>query len=543
MLPNKDKKKSSFKAPPGDNLDRETKRLVSFSDDAGIPPINLFKYKIDSEIIRIIPENIARSYRVIPLARMGSVLTVAMADPFEVFIIDNLKIITGCNIQPVVAGEEQIKKTQDYYNSLSLGQPGYDQDGGKQDKVDISWQPMKEDVFDVEEVLRVSQDASVIDTVNGIIRKAIEMRASDIHIEPYAQSLRLRLRIDGVMQEMEPLPRENANAIIARIKIMSRLDITIRRLPQDGRFSSRFEGRQIDFRVSILPIHFGEKAVLRILDKASLSMELSNLGFSRDTLAIFNEAISRPYGMILLTGPTGSGKSTTIYGLMSCLNTPQKHLVSVEDPVEYQIKGITQIQARPDIGLNFASCLRAVLRQSPDVIMIGEIRDYETVDIAMKSALTGHIILSTLHTNDAPSAIVRLMDMQVEPFLISSTLTLVVAQRLARRVCPHCKQSEKASAQGIAGLPENIDKNGDVVFYRGKGCDKCRNSGYFGRVAVAETLSIDDNIRQMILQRKTIEKIRDYARSRGMRTLREDAIEKGLAGEISLEEVLRVTPT
>lgn len=531
------------KAAQGNQIDEETKQLLSLAEDSGAPPINLSKYKVDVDVLKIVPEHIARDYRIIPLAKIGSVLTVAMIDPFEVFVLDNLRIIAKCNIQAVIATASGIRRAQDdYYNALRLEELLRTKiPEEKKKEADLSWHPEQEEVFDIQQMTKISQDTAIINMVNSLIKDAIEMRASDIHIEPYPDILRLRYRIDGVMREMTPLFRENANAIIARIKIMSGLDITIRRVPQDGRFTSKLKDRQIDFRVSILPIQFGEKAVLRILDKGSISMELDKLGYSEYALKAFKQATARPYGMILLTGPTGSGKSTTLYALMNRLNAPQRHLITVEDPVEYQVKGLTQIQVRPDIGLNFANSLRAVLRQSPDVIMIGEIRDHETVDIAMKAALTGHIILSTLHTNDAPSAIVRLMDMQVEPFLISSTLILIAAQRLTRKICPQCKEPIEIPRVDIAGLPENI-KGKSVLFYKGKGCGACENSGYLGRVAVVEALSIDDNIRQMILKRESLDTVRDYARKQGMRTLREDAIEKGLKGEISLEEILRVTP-
>lgn len=540
--------KEGIKKPKAVDLQEvseEIKELITLSDASGVPPINLSKYKVEADVLKIIPEHLARTYRIMPLAKMGAVLTVAMADPFEVFVLDNLKLITKCSIQPVVATAPQIKKSQDdYYGSLVLEQI-ISEDVLKEPREkgsELIWKAaIDEENLDIQEIAKVSQDASTVNMVNNMVKDAIELRASDIHIEPYSDVLRLRFRIDGIMQERTPLFRGNAAAIIARIKIMSGLDITIRRLPQDGRFSLKLKDREIDFRVSILPIHFGEKAVLRILDKSSISMDLEKLGFSEYALKAFSEAAAKPYGMILLTGPTGSGKSTTLYSIMGRLNTPHKHLVTVEDPVEYQLKGLTQIQVKPEIGLNFASALRAVLRQSPDVIMVGEIRDHETVDIAMKAALTGHIILSTLHTNDAPSAIVRLMDMQVEPFLIASTLILVAAQRLARKICAQCKEPHDVPRESITGLSIYV-KEKNAVFYRGKGCASCNGTGYLGRVAVVEALTVDDQIRQMIIKRAPLDELRNYAREHGMRTLREDALEKGLRGEISLDEILRITP-
>lgn len=523
-------------------LSEETNKMLLLVDEAGIPPIDLSHYRIDNEIVKLIPEHIARAYRVMPLARIGLVLTVAMVDPFEVFVMDNLKIITKCNIQPVVAALSQLKKAQeDYYAFIDIGDnEPVKEDAVKEKEPVAEWHVEAEEIFNVQEVAKASQETAIINMVNMIIKDAIEMRASDIHIEPYADVLRLRLRIDGIMREMTPLFRENTNAIIARIKIMSGLDITICRLPQDGRFSSKLGEKEVDFRVSILPIHFGEKAVLRLLDKESITVAIEKLGFSVYAFNAFKEAIGKPHGMILLTGPTGSGKSTTLYSLLNRLNTPQRHIVTIEDPVEYHVRGLAQIQVKPDIGLSFAAALRAVLRQSPDIIMVGEIRDYETVDIAMKAALTGHIIFSTLHTNDAPSAIVRLMDMGVEPFLIASTLTLIAAQRLARKVCVHCKEKEEVSCINICGLPEQL-KGKTVPFFIGKGCEFCNDTGYLGRVAIVEALTMDDVIRQMVLKRASVDQLRDYACAHGMKTLREDAVEKGLNGEISLEEILRVT--
>ncbi len=555
MKMDKPSDKEQYSTSPGQKkpsgakrVTQEIKKMLSLSEDAGVPPIDLSRYTIDLGLLKFIPEHISRNYKIVPLAKIGSVLTVAMVDPFEVFVMDNLKIITKCSIQSVVATPSDIKRAQEnYYHTLAMEQLISDENIAQEkaeepeENANVALLTTTDEVFDIEEMTKISQDTAIVNMVNTIIKDAIESRSSDIHIEPYSDVLRLRFRVDGVMREMTPLFKENANAIIARIKVMSGLDITIRAVPQDGRFTSKFGEREIDFRVSILPIHFGEKAVLRLLDKGSITMNLDRLGYSQHSLNVFKQAIAKPYGMILLTGPTGSGKSTTLYSLMNGLNTPQKHLVTVEDPVEYQVQGLTQIQVKPDIGLSFSNALRAVLRQSPDVLMVGEIRDHETVDIAMKSALTGHLVLSTLHTNDAPSAIVRLVDMQVEPFLIASTLILIAAQRLTRKICPDCKESVEIDGKNISGLPDEY-KEKKPTFYKGRGCKTCNDSGHFGRVAVVETLVVDDNVKQMILKSEPLDTIREYARQHGMRTLREDAIEKGLKGEISLEEILRVTP-
>ena len=351
----------------------------------------------------------------------------------------------------------------------------------------------------------------------------------------------MRFRIDGILHKMQDIPKDIERAVIARIKIMSNLDITQRRLPQDGRLSLNLDRKELDCRVSILPVHSGEKVVLRLLEKTTILIDLEKLGFSPSAYEAFKKAVAQPHGMILLTGPTGSGKSTTLYAMLNTLDRIEKNIITIEDPVEYQMPGITQIHVKPEINLTFANALRSVLRQNPNIIMIGEIRDFETVDIAMKASLTGHLILSTLHTNDAPSAIVRLMNMQVEPFLISYTLLLVAAQRLCRRICPHCKEPYDFPAENLSGLPPDFSQK-TVTLYRGKGCSQCGRTGYYGRIPVVQALLIDDPLREMILKKVPLIEIREYAHSRGMKTLREDAIEKVLKGEISLEEALRITP-
>jgi type IV pilus assembly protein PilB len=378
--------------------------------------------------------------------------------------------------------------------------------------------------------------------VDLVVDEAMRRRASDIHVEPCENLLRVRYRIDGNLQEAFKIPRNNQNAVIARFKIMSGLDITETRLPQDGRFKINFEGREIDFRVSVLPIALGPKVVIRALDKSNLSMGLESLGFSSRSLKIFKEALKKPYGMILITGPTGSGKSTTLYSIVNQLNRPERNIVTLEEPVEYEVEGITQVEVRPEIGLTFANGLRAILRQSPDIIMVGEIRDMETADIAIKASLTGQIILSTLHTNDSVSAITRLVDMKIEPFLVASSLVMVGAQRLLRKICPECRTETDVPRDLLEDLGLDARRLRDKKrFYAGRGCDRCNKTGYYGRFGILEAFFVDDTIRDMIIRRSSADEIKEYARRQGMGTLREEALENFVNGLTTLEEVLRVT--
>ena len=524
--------------------DAQIQKIISLSRELGIPLLNLSNYRIAPEVVKLIPEEVARTYKVIPVARFGDILTLAISDPFDIVTVDSVKAISKAEIQLVLGFPAQINQAIEAgYGDLVLEESVIAEEISSVEKEKLK-EIVESDRIDVDlkEITELSQSTHIVEMVNGMFIEALGLRASDIHIEPYPESLRIRYRIDGVLKEKEAaVDKKHEAAIGARIKIMSKLDITQRRLPQDGRISIKLDSRDIDLRVSILPLSTGEKIVLRILEKGSLQLDLERLGFSAYAFQAFREASQKPNGMILLTGPTGSGKSTTLYALLNLLNSAERNLITIEDPVEYQMKGITQIQVKPEIGLNFASILRAVLRQNPDVAMVGEIRDFETVDIAIKAALTGHLILSTLHTNDAPSAIVRLVNMGTEPFLIASTITLIAAQRLCRRICPKCQEPHQVAVAHLKGLPPDF-KEAQATFYRGKGCAHCNNTGYFGRVAIVEALLIDDNIRQMILKRLSLAEIREYARLKGMRTLREDAMEKCLKGEISLEEVLRVTP-
>lgn len=522
--------------------------MVIISRQLNIPPIDLSKYKIDKTLIQFIPERIAKQYMLIPISKIGSVLTIAMSDPLNVLAIDDIKMLTKYQIDPIIATENDIKEAiNTYYGSHSqeiskiLEEAGSSEAALEEEVEGMS----EEEKVDVSEVAEESQKAPIVKVVSLILNGAMKRRASDIHIEPCEKHLRVRYRVDGALQEALTLPKKNQNAVIARIKIMSKLDITETRSPQDGRFKINFEGKEIDFRVSVLPIAFGGKIVLRVLDKASLSIGLDKLGFLPGPLSTFKTALARPYGMILVTGPTGSGKSTTLYSIINQLNTPERNIVTLEDPVEYELSGITQIQAKPEIGLTFASGLKSVLRQSPDIVMVGEIRDFETADIAIKASLTGQLILSTLHTNDAAGAITRLIDMGVEPFLVASSLVLSSAQRLMRKICPNCKEAVDIPAgvlERVGLKPDEFAKKGAKVFYKGKGCAKCSNTGYYGRLGILEALLLDDNVRDMIMRKVSSEDINNYAvKELKMKTLRDNAAENFVNGITTLEEVLRVT--
>jgi len=515
--------------------------LIFLSQEFCIPPINLAKYKIDREVIKFIPEKIARQYKLIPISKLANRMTIAMADPTNIIAMDDIKALTNFSINIVISSEQDIEYaiTNYYGKPYETDIAKIIEDGecvGELEVVD------DEEEINISEITVESTKAPIVKVVSMILNEALNKRASDIHIEPQERSLRVRYRIDGRLQGALNLPKNNQNAIIARIKIMSRLDITENRRPQDGRFKIKFRDRDIDFRVSVLPIAFGNKIVLRALDRASLEIGLEKLGFLPEPLMKFKIALKRPYGMILITGPTGSGKSTTLYSILNQINTPDKNIVTIEDPVEYQLEGITQVQAKPGIGLTFANGLKSLLRQSPDIIMVGEIRDFETADVAIKASLTGQLVFSTLHTNDAPSAVTRLIDMGVEPFLIASSVIMTAAQRLCRKICPYCKKEVEIPESVLKRIDSDFAKRcAKKKFYEGKGCKRCNNSGYLGRMGTLETFIVDDTIREFILKKTSADKIKEYAISKGMKTLRENALKKFEMGLTTLEEVLRIT--
>ncbi len=515
--------------------------LSLFSEQLYMPALRLAKYKFDPEIINLVPERMAKLYNIIPLSRIGNTLTIAISDPLNIFTLDDLKNFTGCNIDIVLSPEDEIsqaiesqyrKEAKDIQNILE--ESILEQDASSNKNLEL----LKTDEVELSNALQESEKAPIVQLVDIILAQALKRRASDIHIEPEVDCLRIRYRVDGSLHDVLRVPKINQNAILARLKIISNLDITENRIPQDGRFKVKTEGWEVDFRVSSLPTTFGQKFVLRALDKKNLSIGLDKLGFSEQPTAVFKAAAAKPFGMMLVTGPTGSGKSTTLYSVLNQLNTAERSIVTIEDPVEYQVEGITQMQVKPDIGLDFASGLRSILRQSPDVIMIGEIRDSETADIAIKAALTGQLVLSTLHTNDAISSITRLIDMGVEPFLVASSVIMLCAQRLARKICLKCRKPVEIPKEFL----DKIGFSGKARFYAAEGCKYCANTGFYGRIAVLETVLIDDNMREMIIRRKSTDEIKEYAaKSLGMKTLRDDAYLKVREELTTLDEAIRIT--
>ena len=513
--------------------------LTSFlSKQFGVPAVDPSRLEIGPDVIETIPADVAQKYQVIPIQRSGSTLTIATADPTNIFVIDDIKFLTGKNIVVNVASEGSIKEAIDrYYDataSLADVMEDFREDG-------IEYVAAEEEV-EVGDLENAAEQAPVVKLVNLILVDAIKRGASDIHIEPYEKAFRVRYRVDGVLYEVMKPPMKLKNAIISRLKIMSKLDIAERRLPQDGRIKlKRGHGQEMDFRVSVLPTLFGEKVVLRLLDKSNLQLDMTRLGFESKQLEDFMEAIHRPYGMVLVTGPTGSGKTTTLYSALADLNKSTENISTAEDPVEFNFMGINQVQVHEEIGLTFASALRSFLRQDPDIIMVGEIRDFETAEIAIKAALTGHLVLSTLHTNDAPSTINRLLNMGVEPFLVASSVNLILAQRLARKICLECREPVEMPAQALVelGVPEEIASSAKL--FQGKGCPLCSGTGYKGRIALYEVMPMYEELKELVLMGASTSEIRREAMRLGMKTLRQSGVAKLLEGVTTHQEVLRTT--
>ncbi|MCL2724619.1 MAG: type IV-A pilus assembly ATPase PilB [Polyangiaceae bacterium] len=505
-----------------------------------VPTINLDEYEVDTEILKLVSKDQCERHRTLPVSRAGSSLIVAMADPTNLHAIDDLKFLTGYNIEPVIASESAIVSAIERYYSTG---PSYDEVMAGFDESEIEFTG-EDDELNALELEKASEDAPVVRLVNMVLLNAIKKGASDIHIEPYEKKLRVRYRIDGVLiEEMSP-PLKLKNAIVSRLKIMSQLDIAERRLPQDGRIKLKLgRGREMDFRVSVLPTLWGEKIVMRLLDKGNLQLDMTKLGFDKAPLEDFKWAINQPWGMVLVTGPTGSGKTTTLYSALSELNKAETNISTAEDPVEYNLHGINQVQMQDSIGLNFAAALRSFLRQDPDVIMVGEIRDFETAEIAVKAALTGHLVLSTLHTNDAPATISRLLNMGVEPFLITASVNLVLAQRLARKVCADCKHPIQIEQQTLAELGFSAAQIAQAQgrLMKGTGCRTCNGTGYKGRVALYEIMRFNDALKEMVLQGSSTAELKAAAIKQGMVTLRMAGIAKVLDGVTTTEEILRVT--
>ncbi len=505
----------------------------------GVPSIDLDEFEIDAAVIQLIPEEVALKHTVIPVNRAGSTLILATSDPSNIFALDDIKFLTGYSIQAVVASEDAIKRgIEKYYDqSLALEEVMGDFDDSDIDLVH------EDDEFDVSEAAKASEDAPVVKLVNLVLTDAVKKMASDIHVEPYEKSFRVRYRIDGVLYEVMKPPMKLKNAITSRIKIMAEMDIAERRLPQDGRIKLKMgRGKEMDFRVSCLPTLFGEKIVMRLLDKSTLQLDMTKLGFEKELLALFKDAIYQPYGMVLVTGPTGSGKTTTLYSALSELNKTTENVSTAEDPIEFNLTGINQVQMHEEIGLNFAATLRSFLRQDPDIIMVGEIRDFETAEIAVKAALTGHMVLSTLHTNDAPSTVNRLLNMGIEPFLVASSVNCIVAQRLARRICEDCKEPDTdvtVEALTKAGMAADVAKK--VASLHGNGCRSCSDTGFKGRVALYEVMPLKEELKEFVLNGASSLELKREAIRLGMQTLRQSALNKLADGVTTLGEVLRVS--
>jgi type IV pilus assembly protein PilB len=541
------------------------------SKQYGVPSIALAQFEIDAAIIKLLPAETAQKYEVIPLSRSGATLTIAMTDPTNVFAMDDIKFMTGYNVEPVVASESAVAEALVRYygrgatpngasgngasgglavpsgsgpSTLEMASKGLEEMQALADTGDVEVLQEFEEIS-AEALARQGEEAPVIKLVNVILMSAIQKGASDIHIEPYEKELRVRYRIDGILYNIMSPPMKFRDAITSRIKIMAKLDIAEKRLPQDGRIKIRFqEGggtKEIDFRVSCLPTLFGEKIVLRLLDKDKLMLDMTKLGFEPESLAKFEAAIQRPWGMVLVTGPTGSGKTNTLYSSISRINTPETNIMTAEDPVEFNLVGVNQVLVRENIGLNFAAALRSFLRQDPNIILVGEIRDFETAEIAVKAALTGHLVLSTLHTNDAPSTVNRLMNMGIEPFLVASSLNLVCAQRLVRRICKHCSQPHPTPAAALEQAGFTPEEARTVVPNKGQGCEKCNNTGYKGRVGLYEVMEVTEELRELILVGASALELRRKAVEEGMISLRGSGLRKVKDGVTTIEEIVRET--
>jgi len=519
----------------------EEKLAEFLSKQFGVPVLDLHNYPIDPSITKFLPHEIAQKYQVFPVIKNGATLTVAMADPSNLHAMDDIKFMVGYNVEPVVTTESAIRDYIAMYyekdDTLPAVMGGLK---GAEEEL-LSLVEEEEEKVDISELRQAVEEAPIVKLVNLILGEAISRGASDIHIEPYENVLRVRYRIDGLLYDVMQPPLKLKSAISSRIKIMAELDIAERRLPQDGRIKLRTKDKEVDIRVSTLPTLFGEKVVMRILDKSSLVLDLTKLGFEPKALREFQEAIQSPYGMVLVTGPTGSGKTTTLYSAMSTINAIDVNIMTAEDPVEYNLMGINQLQVKEEIGLTFASALRSFLRQDPDIIMVGEIRDFETAEIAVKAALTGHLVLSTLHTNDAPGTVSRLLNMGIEPFLLSASLLLILAQRLCRKVCPQCKEEEKIPVTTLVKIGFTEEEARGIKCFKGRGCPTCFNTGYKGRVALYEVMPVRTEIKELILQGGAATEIKKLAVRLGMKTLRMSGLTKIKEGMTSMEEVLRVT--
>jgi type IV pilus assembly protein PilB len=577
LTPHQLREALEFQREHGGRLGFNLVKLGLVSDDMitavlsrqyGVPSVNLELFDIDDSVIRLIPRDVADKYSVLPLSRVGATLTLAMVDPTNVFAMDDIKFMTGLNIEPVVVSEasvqdaisryysqsREIELARDFEESLNgnghaeslpeatMTLDSLDLDADEAAGVEVI---DEDEEIDLSNLTRMSEDAPVVRLVNVLLADALQRGASDIHIEPYEKEMRIRFRIDGVLYDVMHPPMRLRDALISRIKIMSKLDIAEKRLPQDGRIKIKLKSngrsRELDFRVSTLPTLFGEKVVLRLLDKERLMLDMTKLGFEPESLVKFQRNITKPYGMVLVTGPTGSGKTNTLYSALQSLNTSETNIMTAEDPVEFNLLGINQVQMKEQIGLNFAAALRSFLRQDPNIILVGEVRDFETAEIAIKAALTGHLVLSTLHTNDAPSTISRLMNMGIEPFLVATSVNLIQAQRLIRRICKDCKTEHHLPPEGLIEVGFSTEEAKQLKTFKGAGCTKCNNTGYKGRVGLYEVMEVTEEIRELILIGASALELRKRAIEDGMITLRESGLQKIRNGITTLEEVVRET--
>lgn len=523
----------------------------------GVPSVNLSLFEVDEAAVKLIPQEVAQKYMVMPLSRVGATLTLAMLDPTNVFAIDDIKFMTGLSVEPVVVSESAMTEAMEkYYGSPKemelysvmesiVSEASQKMDYGfGEDSGDVEVLEEEEEI-DLDDLEKSSSDAPVVKLVNVILVDSLRRGASDIHIEPYEKEFRVRFRIDGILYDIMRPPMKMRDAITSRIKIMSKLDIAEKRLPQDGRIKIKVKldgrSRELDFRVSTLPTLWGEKIVLRLLDKEKLMLDMTKLGFEPESLERFKRQIAKPYGMVLVTGPTGSGKTNTLYSALSSLNTPETNIMTAEDPVEFNLPGINQVQMKEQIGLNFAAALRSFLRQDPNIILVGEIRDFETAEIAVKAALTGHLVLSTLHTNDAPSTVSRLMNMGIEPFLVATSVNLIQAQRLIRRICKDCKEEVATPPQALIDVGFSPEEAPEIKTFRGSGCPTCNHTGYKGRVGLYEVMEVNDELRELILVGASALELRKKAIEDGMITLRASGLFKIKQGITTIEEVVRET--
>jgi type IV pilus assembly protein PilB len=548
----------------------------------GVPSINLELFQIEEETVKLIPHEVALKYTVLPISKVGATLTLAMADPTNVFAMDDIKFMTGLNVEPVIASEASLQTSiTRYYSSskaievVANGQDDFAKISAKLSKngngaktaeklsdsdLNVSLDKFKFDTasvgeefevveeneeIDLAELAQASEDAPVVRLVNVLLVDSLRRGASDIHVEPYEKDFRIRFRIDGILYDVMHPPMKMRDALISRLKIMSKLDISEKRLPQDGRIKIKVKidnrSRELDFRVSTLPTLFGEKVVLRLLDKDKLMLDMTKLGFESKSLELFQRNIAKPYGMVLVTGPTGSGKTNTLYSALQSLNTPETNIMTAEDPVEFNLEGINQVQMKEQIGLNFAAALRSFLRQDPNIVLVGEIRDFETAEIAIKAALTGHLVLSTLHTNDAPSTISRMVNMGIEPFLVATSVNIIQAQRLIRRICKDCKEEIHVPIEGLVEIGFSEEEAGEVKCYKGAGCKTCNGTGYKGRVGLYEVMEVTDELRELIIIGASAIELRKKAIELGMITLRESGLYKLREGITTIEEVVKET--